>query len=387
MESIGDKLRTTREEKSLSIDQVARDTNIAKRYIVALEDEAFAEFPGEPYLVGFLRNYSDYLGLDSEEIVGLYKNFKIQEQPVPMEELLETKKRRTGGPRVYYIVSAAVVVALIVYALVSILSSPKSGSASGASMRPAGREYVLKDEIVETRFESGDTVVVPVGGKSVRVKLTVVNDSLVLTYPGGQQTLKLGEEKPVDLTGDNVPDVKVFVRDIDLRDPNKAVVVRFDRFIQSPQGASDAQPPSAPGAAPAGAADQSAPSAAAASPQIPTIDPAADVTTANNGPSVIMEEPSAGPFTLSIDFSGYCLLRYTIDGQAGQERYYRGGETARIDANQSVQIWASNAGSISAHVAGKDIALGNPGEVVADEVKWVRSDSDGQYQLELVGLD
>ena len=73
MESIGEKLKTSREAKALSIDQIARDTNIAKRYILALEHEDFEIFPGEPYLLGFLRNYSDYLGLDANEMIALYR--------------------------------------------------------------------------------------------------------------------------------------------------------------------------------------------------------------------------------------------------------------------------------------------------------------------------
>ena len=34
--------------------------------------EDFSIFPGEAYLIGFLRNYADYLELDSAEVVGLY---------------------------------------------------------------------------------------------------------------------------------------------------------------------------------------------------------------------------------------------------------------------------------------------------------------------------
>ncbi|MFO7781088.1 MAG: helix-turn-helix domain-containing protein, partial [Spirochaetia bacterium] len=88
MESIGEKLRTTRSQKGYSLEQVARDTHIAKRFIEALESEDFDVFPGEPYLLGFLRTYSEFLGLDSQEMVTLYKNLKIQEQPAPIDELI-----------------------------------------------------------------------------------------------------------------------------------------------------------------------------------------------------------------------------------------------------------------------------------------------------------
>mgnify|MGYP006301884713 CR=1 FL=1 len=97
MESIGEKLRGAREEKGYSVDQVARDTNIARRFVEALEREDFSVFPGDPYVLGFLRNYADYLGLDPEKVVTLYKNLKIQEQPVPVDELIHRKKKLPLG--------------------------------------------------------------------------------------------------------------------------------------------------------------------------------------------------------------------------------------------------------------------------------------------------
>ena len=93
MESIGEKLRLARERNNLTIDQVARETHVAKRFLKALEDEDFAAFPGETYAMGFLRNYAEYLGLNAEELIGIYRNIKIQEQPLPMNELLESKPR------------------------------------------------------------------------------------------------------------------------------------------------------------------------------------------------------------------------------------------------------------------------------------------------------
>ncbi len=490
MESLGEKLRITREEKSLSIDQVARDTNIAKRYITALEEEAFSEFPGEPYLVGFLRNYSDYLGLDSEELVGLYKNFKIQEQPVPMEELLESKKRRPRNLRMLAVVAAVVALAVLIYLLVPLLASGRGESLAGGHAKLAtGADYTLKDEIVERPFHSGDTVIIPIGGKDYRVKLLVTNDNSVsLVYAAGQTTLKLGEEKSIDLTGGSVPDVKVYLRDIDMRDPSKRVVIRFDRFTESPQvpsnaqgagqagnanapaadqsgaaqgaagqagagQASGAQPAVQTGAAapaatgggqasaggqptgatagsgvtggaqlPLGAADSSAavstgatvgatagtggavpPTAQPAppTPQTPAqpqgVAPAAEHAPAVAAalgsprpvavPEVLLQAGAAKPFTLTVDFTSYCLFRYRIDGASQDQHFYQKGETARLAANSRIDLWASNAGAVSAQLAGKPLLLGNPGEVIAQRVMWVKNEATGLYQLQLSSLE
>jgi len=56
----------------------------------ALETEDAAAFPGEPYLCWiFLKNYSDYLGVDTAEVLIVVSREKnIQESPV---------SRRTSG--------------------------------------------------------------------------------------------------------------------------------------------------------------------------------------------------------------------------------------------------------------------------------------------------
>ena len=100
MESVGQKLRETREQHNFSLEQVARDTHISKQYLEALEQEHFATIPGETYIIGFLRNYAEYLSLNPEEIVSLYKNIQIQEQPLPMTELLEPARPR-AAPRIF----------------------------------------------------------------------------------------------------------------------------------------------------------------------------------------------------------------------------------------------------------------------------------------------
>ena len=87
MDSIGEKLIAAREARRLTLRDVSKDTNIVQMYIEALENEEFDKFPGETYLIGFLRTYAEYLKLDADEIVQSYKAYKIGESATPLEEL------------------------------------------------------------------------------------------------------------------------------------------------------------------------------------------------------------------------------------------------------------------------------------------------------------
>jgi cytoskeletal protein RodZ len=98
VESLGEKLRNAREAKDISFDQAGKDTKIAIRYLKALEFEDFSGFPGEAYTTGFLRNYGAYLELDIQELLSLYRALKIQEQPIPVEQLL---RQPSPMPKIY----------------------------------------------------------------------------------------------------------------------------------------------------------------------------------------------------------------------------------------------------------------------------------------------
>ena len=84
---VGQILREVREEKNLSVKDVSRDTNIAIKFVIALENEDYAQFPAETFTIGFLKNYSDYLKLDTAGMMNLYRGEQLVESQQPLEEL------------------------------------------------------------------------------------------------------------------------------------------------------------------------------------------------------------------------------------------------------------------------------------------------------------
>ena len=72
MDSYGAILRQAREQKKISVETAAKETSISQHYIEALESENTSVFHGEAYVVGFLRNYSEYLNVDAARLTKLY---------------------------------------------------------------------------------------------------------------------------------------------------------------------------------------------------------------------------------------------------------------------------------------------------------------------------
>ena len=71
MSELGERLRAAREQKELTVEQVAEATKIPLNYLYALEEEAFDVFTSGLHARGFLRNYASFLNLDPEQTVDL----------------------------------------------------------------------------------------------------------------------------------------------------------------------------------------------------------------------------------------------------------------------------------------------------------------------------
>ena len=72
MSLLGERLRQAREARGISSLQVEIETRIRANVIQALEEGDFESLPPEPFLRGLIRSYSNYLGVDSQEMLDLY---------------------------------------------------------------------------------------------------------------------------------------------------------------------------------------------------------------------------------------------------------------------------------------------------------------------------
>lgn len=80
MKDIGNFLRERREAKGISLTEVEKDLKIRKKYLQNLEEGNIDIIPGKTYLVGYLRNYGKYLGIDEENINQIIQTYNNSEK-------------------------------------------------------------------------------------------------------------------------------------------------------------------------------------------------------------------------------------------------------------------------------------------------------------------
>jgi cytoskeleton protein RodZ len=66
--TVGEQLKAAREERQLTLNDVAAQTRIPIRHLEALESSNFAALPGSMYSIGFSKSYARTVGLDQNVI-------------------------------------------------------------------------------------------------------------------------------------------------------------------------------------------------------------------------------------------------------------------------------------------------------------------------------
>jgi transcriptional regulator with XRE-family HTH domain len=366
MESPGEKLRTARSEKGLSIEEASRETNITVRYIEALETENYGVFPGEPYVIGFLKNYCNYLDLDVQKIISLYKALRIQEQPIPMEQLL---KKPLKVPK--FLVRALIILVFLgaggwgIYTL--IINSQKNSAQKAAADRiPAA--YMMEGNSMERRLYKNDSVLIMVDNELYKLELINLGETVTIHTPGGSVILDLSQEALIDLNNDGISELRITVADFAKNYADMGALLHF--YMMDAVALYDA----------AAENEQVVPSA---------VTPAGSLNTV-----IIPPSPSAYPFTLQTVFTGFCMFRWEIinesDRRGTNQNYFRRNDELNIQAQNGIRIWSSNAQAARFNVIGGGrtypVEIGTAGEIVVVDIRWIR-DENNQSRLALVRLE
>ena len=363
MDSYGELLKKAREEKGLDIEKISREITIEKDYLLALEEEDNSAFPGEAYLTGFLRNYAYYLDLDSEFVLKLYHNKKIQESPVP-EALIARKKISSFVFTIILPISLIVIFSIVTLVLLLVKKSKIDEANVAISSKNIAKQIELSDKKFSDRVYVGDQLLIPTenGGQIVlSVKETL--SSFGINAPSGTFYVDLSEETEIDVDGDNVADLILYVSDISFTDEKRGaeISVLLRHGVTASYDSVDLE-------------------------DIPF----ASEIGSKHPHKVILEDNRAYPFTVNVSFRGSCLFRDRVDRNPSVETYFERGELFTATPLNVIRLWISNSNALKITIIADartfDLDIGEAGKVLVEDIKWIK-DTDGKYKLVVVELD
>jgi cytoskeleton protein RodZ len=77
-QTLGEKFREAREERGISVSEVAEQTRISSLYISSIEKDDYKPLPGGIFNKGFVKSYAKFIGLDEHEALQDYAKIVAQ---------------------------------------------------------------------------------------------------------------------------------------------------------------------------------------------------------------------------------------------------------------------------------------------------------------------
>ena len=87
-DSIGKYLKTIREQKNISLEEVSRHTKIKLHFLKAVEDDRIQDLTDLPYARLTILNYTRYIGVDSNEVLN---TFDKQTKKIPEKKVIGSR--------------------------------------------------------------------------------------------------------------------------------------------------------------------------------------------------------------------------------------------------------------------------------------------------------
>jgi cytoskeletal protein RodZ len=119
--TVGERLRAAREEKGLTLEDIAAQTRIPRRHLESLETGEWDKLPAPTYSTGFAKSYASAIGLDRTEIgEQLRAEMGGQRAPVTTAEIFEPADPARTMPK--WLVLGAIAAVIVIVLLMSYLN-------------------------------------------------------------------------------------------------------------------------------------------------------------------------------------------------------------------------------------------------------------------------
>lgn len=139
MESIGRHLKSAREARGMSVEEIARATRIPIASVERIEADHFDDLPGEVFVRGFLRAYARAVSMPVDDVLARYTASRrvAWVTPVPIASP-QGQSSRPAGRRVGVAIAFVLLLILFTVAMSIVLRPRGHGLPRELSEGPAG---------------------------------------------------------------------------------------------------------------------------------------------------------------------------------------------------------------------------------------------------------
>ncbi|HCM82834.1 TPA: hypothetical protein DIS60_05730 [Patescibacteria group bacterium] len=171
MKSVGFILRDTRQKKGILLEDVEKATKIRRKFLEAIENDDYTLIPSLAYAKGFVKNYSEFLGLDSAVILAFFRRQSrdVSKTSLLPKEALETDHslfQLTPGRFLMLLLGVCTILFLSYF----IVQYRRLQQPPGLRIEKPEKEKVVEDRKVDVLGSTDLDATVTVNGVSVLVR-------------------------------------------------------------------------------------------------------------------------------------------------------------------------------------------------------------------------
>ncbi|MEI7604264.1 MAG: helix-turn-helix domain-containing protein [bacterium] len=167
MKKAGEILKESRLKKNLTINDVFEGTKIRPSYIESIENSDYKSFQSQTSARGFLKNYANYLGLNSDNIIAVYRREQSDKTNNPNTKLKLKIPMFELSSSLFIIVIAVLLVVFVIgfftLQYIQVSTPPKFDIIEPADMSTTTQDNVK----VVVVAEKGKAIDIQINGKNI----------------------------------------------------------------------------------------------------------------------------------------------------------------------------------------------------------------------------
>lgn len=185
MKTVGSILKEARLAKNLTLADVEKVTKIRAKFLDAIEQDAYHLLPSPIYAKGFVKNYGDYLGLESTRVMAFFRRQTVDVKrsailPHKDEDIGSKALRITPGRFIALIIGSFILVFLVYFGF----QYQKLYMAPTLTISTPAQESIVKEKKLDILGSTNPDATVTVNGVSVTVRSDGRFFTQVIAEPG-----------------------------------------------------------------------------------------------------------------------------------------------------------------------------------------------------------